>query len=521
MGQGEQREEDGSIALEVSHKHIYVNSGDPVSPPQFLIEKEATPLLVAAVIADDERRNRFPSSIKFIMLNEICERFSYYGLSAILALYLTNQLQFSNDSATVVVHAFKMAAYGTAVLGGYISDAVLGKYRTILYVSLIYCSGSIVLSVTAIPKLLGDPPHWWGMALGLGLVALGTGGIKPVVSSFVGDQFTSDQAHLLERVFRLFYFCINFGSVFSTLLTPFIRSKFNYAFAFGLPAVLLLVATSIFWLGRHNYRTHPPHGSVLSDAVKLIGSALHARYKYGRNNIPPGKSFLYLVEGQFPVTLIEDVATALRVLLVFVPLPFFWSLFDQHASRWIFQAEMMDLQIGAVEVKPDQVPALDPILVLILVPIFDQVIYPLISRIRPLKPLQRMAVGMVLTAAAFVVAGFLQLYIDQQGEDKVHISFQLPQYVLLASGEIMVSITGLEFAYTQAPASMKSMIMSGWLLTVAFGNLLVVVVAESSPFEQAYEYLFFAAMMTVAMLIFCVIAYFYKNTKIENKETQD
>jgi len=316
-GDGAAVMEVGGIALSVSQRSLATAGQD--------LNQEDQPLLPGK--ETDEDVNKFPSAIKYIMSNEICERFSYYGLRAILALYISKQLGFGDDTATVVVHAFTMGAYAITVLGGYVSDAVLGKYKTILYVSLIYVTGSFTLSITAIPGLLGDPPHPWGVAVGLTLVALGTGGIKPVVSAFVGDQFTPAQGHLLERVFRLFYWCINLGSVFSTILTPIIREHFNYAFAFGLPAVLLLVATAIFWLGSENYKTHDPQGSVVSDAAKLIWSATVIRVKYGRSSIPPDVSYLYLAEGRFSKTLIQDVGTALRVLLVFVPLPFFLGSF--------------------------------------------------------------------------------------------------------------------------------------------------------------------------------------------------
>lgn len=209
--------------------------------------------------------NKYPVSVRFIMLNEICERFSYYGLRAILALYLTSPdyLNFSQNTATVIVHAFTMAAYTSTLFGGYISDALLGKYRTILYVSMLYCLGSITLSVTAVPEVIGHPPHWWGMALGLVLVALGTGGIKPVVSAFLGDQFTAAQAHLLDHIFFIFYFCINLGSVLSTIITPLVR-----VCIVSLTNRLLLgahssVIRSSFWftsssIGSSQYPIHKP-----------------------------------------------------------------------------------------------------------------------------------------------------------------------------------------------------------------------------------------------------------------------
>eukprot|EP00026_Physarum_polycephalum_P005140 Phypoly_transcript_05169.p1 GENE.Phypoly_transcript_05169~~Phypoly_transcript_05169.p1 ORF type:complete len:553 (+),score=98.88 Phypoly_transcript_05169:272-1930(+) len=464
----------------------------------------------------------YPSSIKYIMSNEICERFSYYGLRAILVLYLSNYLNFSENSSTAILHAFTMAAYATCVLGGYVSDAWLGKYRTIFYVSFIYCAGSCVLSLTAIPGVTGTPPKPWGMAIGLALIALGTGGIKPVVAAFVGDQFTASQAHLLSRIYFLFYFCINLGSVLSTIITPIMRKHLGYAEAFGLPAVLLVLAIVIFWLGRNKYRTQAPQGSTLKDSALVLYHALSTYFRHGRGSLPKHKSILYLAEDRYASHLVADVSSALSVLLVFVPLPFFWALFDQHSSRWVFQAQRMNLTFfGKITVEPDQVPAINPILVLLLVPVFDQVVYPVLLKIGlKLRPLTRMAIGMVIISLAFVAASFLQMLIDSEAEDgkKVHIIMQLPQYALLTCGEIMVSITGLEFAYTQAPKSMKSLIMAGWQLTVAFGNLLVVLVAELANIQQWKEFLLYAFLMLAFDGIFLVIAYFYKY--VEDKEAE-
>jgi len=482
------------------------------------IYNERNPLLdKAGTNGQDSQNNRYPVAIRFIMLSEICERFSYYGLRAILALYLSTQLNFSEHTATVIVHAFTMGAYTSTLFGGYISDAILGKYRTILYISMIYCVGSIVLSLTAIPGVTGYPPHWWGMALGLTLIALGTGGIKPVVSAFVGDQFTAEQSHLLDHIFFVFYFCINLGSVLSTLITPLMRTHVSTAAAFGLPAGLLIVATFIFWLGRNRYRTSPPTGSVLLISCKIVGTALKNCFKKGFRG---QGHWLDRSLGFYPTETVQDVKTALGVLLVFLPLPLFWALFDQHSSRWIFQANKMNLHmVGDWYLEADQIPAINPMLVLIFVPLFDRAIYPFFAWLRvPLKPLRKMGIGMLIAASSFVCAALLQLKMNNS-EEPVHIVWQLPQYLLLTCSEIMVSITGLELAYTQAPKTMKSLIMAGWQMTVAIGNLIVVIVAETEFLPQWQEFMFFAGLMVVAALIFAVIAYFYKYVEQKNNTT--
>jgi len=400
---------------------------------------------------------------------------------------------------------------------------------------LVYCVGSATLSLTAIKGVTGYPPQPWGMALGLFLVALGTGGIKPLVSAFVGDQFTTAQAHLLERVYRLFYFCINLGSVFSTIITPIMRTKLGYSPAFGLPAGLLVIACYIFWSGRNKYRMQPPEGSVLKDSCLVVWYSVRSFVKHGRGSLPKYKSILHLAEEKYPEHLVKDVSAALGVLLVFLPLPFFWALFDQHSTRWVFQARDMNRHLfwGKVLIEPDQVPSINPIMVLLLVPVFDMLIYPTIAKFGKFRPLQRMAVGMIFAALSFVAAAFVQMLIDDSGMDDssiddssdsnsgtVHIAWQLPQYALLTCGEIMVSITGLEFAYTQAPKSMKSLIMAGWQLTVAFGNLLVVIVAELADDVDIWkQFIFYAGLMIVMDLIFMVVAYYYKyvNTNENDK----
>ena len=130
-----------------------------------------------------------PRAVFFIISNEICERFSFYGLKAILALYLRNELGFDEGTATSLVHAFVMVAYAMTLFGGWLSDSVLGKFLTVVSLSLVYVVGSITLSVTAIPEIAGP----WGTAIALLLIAVGTGGIKPVVSSFLGDQFAPEE----------------------------------------------------------------------------------------------------------------------------------------------------------------------------------------------------------------------------------------------------------------------------------------------------------------------------------------
>eukprot|EP01113_Clastostelium_recurvatum_P023468 TRINITY_DN2801_c0_g1_i4.p1 TRINITY_DN2801_c0_g1~~TRINITY_DN2801_c0_g1_i4.p1 ORF type:complete len:543 (+),score=109.88 TRINITY_DN2801_c0_g1_i4:222-1631(+) len=421
-----------------------------------------------------------------------------------------------------------MAAYSSSLLGGYLSDSILGKYKTILYVSLIYVLGSTVLAVTAIPGVttVGDQEtHWWGVAVGLGLVALGTGGIKPVVSTFVGDQFGPSQAHLLPTIFHMFYFCINLGAFASMLMNPIIRTQLSYSVAFGLPAFLLLVATLIFFLGRNKYSMRPPTGSVVYTSLDMIrlGIAGRCRTFLSRfsNSVAyhPTATWLDPALKKYPKQMVDDLRAALSVLTVFIPIPLFWALYDQSASRWIFQARNMDRHIWGYELESDQIPAISPLLVLLFVPLFDRGIYKLLAKCGcPPRPLQRMAIGMVFTAVSFGCAAVVQFYLDQ---GPLSIVWQLPQWVILCCGEIMVSVTGLEMAYTQSPKSMKSLIMAMWLLTVAIGNFLVVLVVELAKLPQWQEFVFFSGLMMVGFFLFLLIAWRYEYRLEENDKDDD
>lgn len=481
------------------------------------------------------------------MGNEFCERFSYYGMRAILALYLNQYLLFNEDAATSGVHLFTAAAYTTTLLGAYLSDGYLGRYRTILYLSIIYVLGSSLMAFAAIPGVMGDPPSPWGAIVALVLIAVGTGGIKPCVSSFAGDQIRPDQEELLASVFALFYFFINSGSLLSTFLTPLFREYLGYASAFLLPAILLSVALVIFFLGRNHYRKVPPSGDVLTAFVSVIASAFR---EWNRRRPPCRQCIADWFQQSAPVRLfrrmrglpavavdddddgrgnmsfldyaqyscepnqVRDVKATLSAFTVFIPMPIYWSIYDQSASRWIFQASHMNLcafgsnenaacNLG-VKIQPDQMPILNPVLVLLLIPIFNSYIYPPLTRmlgtLHPLK--HKMIWGMLLNAVAILAAAILQVFISANPDGVLWI-WQVPQWLILSAGEVLVSITGLEFSFACAPVSMKSIVMAGWLLTTAMGNLIVAFVAESSFIaDLSQQMIFFAVLMLLFVGIF-------------------
>ncbi|XP_060809537.1 peptide transporter family 1 isoform X4 [Amyelois transitella] len=650
----------------------------------------------------------YPKAVGFIVTNEFCERFSYYGMRTILSLYLRDKLGYSDNGATVIYHVFTMFAYFFPLVGAMIADGWLGRFRTILYLSLVYAAGTILISLTAMPPVSLPPLEFTIFALLL--IAFGTGGIKPCVSAFGGDQFKlPEQERYLGYFFSLFYFSINAGSLISTFLTPILRADVHcfgendcYSLAFGVPGILMIVSILFFVAGKKLYIIKNPAGNVIGRVGTCIS---HAVVKSCRDK-EKREHWLDHADDKYETGLIEDVKALLRVLVLFIPLPVFWALFDQQGSRWTFQADRMYQDIGSWQLKADQMQVLNPLLILVFIPLFEVAIYPFLTWCRLIrKPLHKMIWGGVLAACAFIISGivelsllptygtpvtaglaqlrvyngfncnvtlnlpnnthvitplsayeqldikaeeFTQLPYSMQGDsnsncanisysgsffleeetansffinrdgvynftdknDKaidgvsvrfltnlrsivqisvfdtkknltklittsgdraqsriekgvsnvnvngvtvlkdfnfqsgavytinvyedsngnysanavmitpantVHILWLIPQYVVMTMGEVMFSVTGLEFSFTQAPASMKSVLQSVWLLTVAVGNLIVVLIVEGNFLDAQWkEFFLFAGLMLVDMLIFAALAFRYRYVEIKS-----
>lgn len=174
----------------------------------------------------------------------------------------------------------------------------------------------------------------------------------------------------------------------------------------------------------------------------------------------------------------------------------------------------MNGDIGFYMLKPDQMQMINPLLVLIMIPLFEAYLYPALKRIGIHTPLRRITLGGILAAASFFISAILEFKINGSPENTIHLMWQLPQYIVMTAGETMFSPTGLEFSYEEAPQSMKSVVTSFWHLTVALGNFITVVfVSGVKVFSaQSYEYLLFGGLMVVDMFIFMIFSYFYKST---------
>jgi len=437
-----------------------------------------------------------PPGIPYIIGNEAAERFSFYGMRSILAIFMTTYLMNGHGQLGVMdaqeaagwFHEFVFGVYFLPILGAIISDGFLGKYRTILSLSIVYCMGHFALA-------LDDTRV--GLFVGLVLIALGAGGIKPCVSAHVGDQFGLSNKHLITRAFGWFYLSINLGSSISTYVCPILLNNkgLGSRYAFGLPGLFMLIATIAFWMGRKKFVHIPPGG------VQFV------REFFSR----------------------EGLGALGRLFVVYLFVAVFWSLWDQSSGgEWTLQARDLDLNILGLQLLPEQVQVVNPILILLLVPLFNYVVYPAINRFFALTPLRKIGMGLFVMAASFVVIWWLQVRID--AGEKPNVIWQLLAYVLLTASEVLVSITGLEFSYTQAPKRMKSAVMAAWLFTVALGNQFTAILNFLIPtlsnlgidLKHAAYFRFFTFLMFFTAVIFVVVARYYRGqTYIQGEDVAE
>jgi POT family proton-dependent oligopeptide transporter len=424
------------------------------------------------------QREKLPRGVPFIIGNEAAERFSYYGMMSILTIYLSRELKMGDVHGKEVVHLFATAVYFLPLFGAWLADRWLGRYWTILTISMFYCAGHGALALFE--------GNLNGVYLGLILIAIGAGGIKPCVSAFVGDQFPPGNEKGLTRVYGWFYWSINFGATFGFALIPMLRDEKGYSWAFGVPGIAMAVATFIFWLGRKKYVRQPPQRE--SNQAGIFSIVFNPQTDEDR----------------------RSARAVGRIFMVFLTVPVFFALYNQVNSTWVLQGEKMTpFHVLGFKVDGERMQAVGSILVMIWVPILTYLVYPLCERmgLRP-TALRRMGFGMVLAGVTYVISGWMQARID--GGETLSLAWQLVPYIVLVAGEVLVSATGLEFAFEEAPKTMRSMMMSLWLLTIAGGHFLIALFtnlnARFVKASGAKELYFYAGLMFVVSLVFMAIA---------------
>ncbi|KAM7463346.1 hypothetical protein LguiA_031467 [Lonicera macranthoides] len=473
----------------------------------------------------------------FILGTECCERLAYYGIATNLVSYLTAKLHEGNVSAARNVTTWQGTCYLTPLIGAVLADAYWGRYWTIAAFSTIYFIGMCTLTLSAtVPAFKpaecmdaicpsATPAQYGVFFLGLYLIALGTGGIKPCVSSFGADQF--DDTDTKERVkkgsfFNWFYFSINIGALVSSSLIVWIQDNAGWGLGFGIPALFMGIAIASFFSGTPIYRFQKPGGSPITRMCQV----LVASCRKWNLPVPLDSSLLYetpdkisAIEGSrkightdelkcldkaaivseveskngdynpwklCTVTQVEELKILIRMFPIWATGIVFSAVYAQMSTMFVEQGMMMDTSIGSFTIPAASLSSFDVISVIFWVPVYDRFLVPIARKFtgkgRGFSKLQRMGIGLFISvlcmsAAALVEIKRLQIanelgLTNESVAVPLSIFWQIPQYFLLGAAEVFTFIGQLEFFYDQSPDAMRSLCSALSLLTTSLGNYL-------------------------------------------------
>lgn len=429
-----------------------------------------------------------PAGFWFIFWGELAERCSYYGMMSILARFISEKLIHSDGSGlgdasgNTWVSIFKAACYFLPLAGGILADQFLGKYRLIVIFSIPYILGHLILA---------HETYWWTI-FALGLLAMGSGVIKPNISTLMGMTYNQQRPgdeQLRSMAFGMFYMAINIGAAISYAVLPQIRDEHGYSIAFMCPAVLMAISFLIFAAGKPFY--------AVETIERRAATAEESHEKW---------------------------MTLLRVSGLFLVVTFFWAIFDQSHTTWVYFArDFMDLKLFGHEISPEQIGVLNPILIVVFVPLLALVWNQLESRWGiHVRPTDKMMLGFILTMltmGVMAIAGFMCGPYEEvvkdgvtrrviANADKVSFWWEVLAFVVMTVAEVLISVTGLELAFVVAPQSLKSFVTAMWLTTVGLANLFI-----NAPVGRLYAtmppgqyFLLLTGMMVGVIVAFLFVA---------------
>ncbi|EGG23766.1 hypothetical protein DFA_05901 [Cavenderia fasciculata] len=462
---------------------------------------------------------KFPSALKYLYAFEAFERYAYFGIRTIMMLYMIKFYGFSDHLATTINHVFQGIGYFLPViLGGCIADGKLGRYKTHLIFCLVYCIGFIFLILSTTTMIVGHSKSRWALYVGLLFIAFGSGGVKPIIPTMMGDQVEKkDKSRMVDKIYSLFFFIISVAVLATTITAPLIRSSVSYQVAFAMCFSSFFLAIASFMSGSNQFKKRQVTNSVLLTSIGIIGNGISESIKYlvGRpsslGHINYQGHWLDRTKAKYQENDVESVKLCLNVFTIFIPFIFQRALPELSNTRWILQAESMNRQFGNHLISSDHIQAISCFLFLISIPFCEYLIdRPLKRRGIKFNPLKKMGVGIFISILAYIMCIILQLYIDKRPPYSVSFFLQVPQLFVLSLSEVFISIPALQFAYENSPATHKSVVMSAWLVCISLGNMFIVVVIQLSHLKQWLEYLDFVIITLVFGIIFIILAYRFK-----------
>lgn len=509
---------------------------------------------------DDEGREPTPEEMKtlrhvsesipircwLVAIVELAERFAFYGLSAPFQNYMQygpndspkGMLSLNQQGATALSYFFQFWCYVTPIFGAWVADTYWGKLKTIIWFSVLYTIGIFILFITSLPSM-SENTSLGGYVTAIIIIGIGTGGVKSNVSPLIADQVPKtlpvikvlksgerviqDPNITIQNVFMFFYLMINIGSM-SVIATTELESNVDFWAAYLLPFCFYFIAIFALVVGRKQYVQVPVSDKVIAKSFKIAWIGL--KNKFNLDIAKPSVS----PENNYPWSdkFVEEVKRAFYACKVFVFYPVYWVVYGQMLNNFVSMAGEMETH----KLPNDILQAIDSLTIIIFIPIFERLLYPFIRKFTPFKAITKITMGFMFAAGSMVYASVLQHYIYKTGPcydsplsckgyenvpNHIHVAIQTPAYFLLAISEILASITGLEYAYTKAPVSMKSFIMSLFLVTNAFGSAIGIALSSTAVDPKlVWNYAGLAISTFIAGIIFwlCFRHYNYKEDEL-------
>ncbi|KAJ8125713.1 hypothetical protein O1611_g7927 [Lasiodiplodia mahajangana] len=463
-----------------------------------------------------------PFTIFFVVVAEVAERFTYRSLTGPLQNYVQNPLHNSfrpgalgkgQSVATAIGYFFQLWCYLTPLLGAFIADTWLGRFKTIFLGTVTALLGIAIIFITSIPAFLERGAGFPGLLVGLVVIGLGAGGIKSNVGPLVAEQYAGRKAFVrknadgervivdpditVQTIFNRYYWVMNIGSA-SGLIAVWVELKVGFWAVFLISLSVYAFAVFVLVLGRNKYLTHRPQGSIVARAAHALWTGL----RNGRNMDKAKPSYQLQHHGRTDLPWDDQFIDELKVALT--------------ACRVFLAAEMNTLGL------PNDFLAgsVNPVSILILLPFLDRVLYPALRRMGfAFLPVTRIACGFFVMSGAIALAAGLQSLVYKSPPHSVNFFSILPIYVLTALAEILAFLSSMEYAYTKAPKSMKSLVASINLLLCAVGSALGLALSPTSTYSKVlYQFASLSGIMFLLAIIFYLL--FSKYNKEEGRMNQ-
>lgn len=298
-----------------------------------------------------------------------------------------------------------------------------------------------------------------------------------------GERVIIDPNVTIQRIYMIFYGCINIGSL-SLLATPYMERDIGFWSAYLLCLCMFICGSAVMVFGRKYYVVRPPQGSIITDAFKALGIMIRHRSMDAPKPSWQAANTNRTAPLPWDDHFVDELKRGLVACKVFTFYPIYWVVYSQFSTNFVTQAG----QMNGHGIPNDLMQNFDAISIIVFIPVLELMVYPVLRKLRiPFRPINRIALGFVVASLAMMYAAIVQHLIYSAGPcyeeplcrasivdgvrvgNDVHIAIQTPAYVFIGVSEIFASVSGLEYAYTKAPPSMKSFVQSMYLVTNAFG----------------------------------------------------